>query len=65
MVTSCSRRRSTFTAAASLVTELEGLPNALDLNRNLNENLVKLLEGDQDVDQTTEALQAYWAPILK
>lgn len=50
---------------SDLVTELEGLPKALDLNRNLNENLVKLLEGDQDIDQTATALQEYWAPILK
>lgn len=50
---------------SDLVTELEGLPKALDLNRNLNENLVKLLEGDQDVDQTADALQEYWTPILK
>lgn len=52
-------------SSSDLVTELEGLPKALDLNRNLNENLVKLLEGDQDVDQTTAALQEYWTPILK
>ncbi|WP_336630351.1 MULTISPECIES: ABC transporter substrate-binding protein [unclassified Microbacterium] len=50
---------------SELVTELEGLPKALDLNRNLNENLVKLLEGDQNVDQTATALQDYWTPILK
>ncbi|MGX5681030.1 ABC transporter substrate-binding protein [Schumannella luteola] len=48
-----------------LVTELEGLPKALDLNRNLNENLVKLLEGDQDIPQTQAALQEYWASILE
>lgn len=52
-------------SGSDLVTELEGLPKALDLNRNLNENLVKLLEGDQDVKQTTQALQEYWTPILK
>lgn len=48
-----------------LVTELEGLPKALDLNRNLNENLVKLLEGDQDIAQTQAALQEYWSSILE
>ncbi len=49
---------------SEFVTELEGLPNALDLNRNLNENLVRLLQGDATVEQTQASLQEYWAGVL-
>lgn len=49
---------------SEFVTELEGLPRALDLNRNLNENLVRLLQGDADVAQTQESLQTYWSDVL-
>ncbi|WP_295574964.1 sugar ABC transporter substrate-binding protein [uncultured Microbacterium sp.] len=49
---------------SEFVTELEGLPRALDLNRNLNENLVRLLQGDADVAQTQESLQTYWTDVL-
>ncbi len=49
---------------SEFVTELEGLPRALDLNRNLNENLVRLLQGDADVAQTQESLQSYWSDVL-
>jgi len=49
---------------SEFVTELEGLPNALDLNRNLNENLVKLLNGDATVEQTQASLQEYWTGVL-
>ena len=47
-----------------MVTELDGKPKALDLLRNLNENLVKLLDGKADVAQTTQSLQSYWSGEL-
>ncbi|MFD1713186.1 ABC transporter substrate-binding protein [Amnibacterium flavum] len=50
---------------SELVTELDGLPLGTDLLRNLNENLVKLLDGDADVDTTAAALQEYWTDVLK
>lgn len=49
---------------SEFVTELEGLPNALDLNRNLNENLVRLLQGDATVEETQASLQEYWTGVL-
>lgn len=49
---------------SEFVTELEGLPNALDLNRNLNENLVRLLQGDATVEETQTSLQEYWTGVL-
>jgi multiple sugar transport system substrate-binding protein len=51
-------------SASEFVTELEGLPLALDLNRNLNENLVRLLQGEADVPETQESLQTYWTDVL-
>lgn len=49
---------------SEFVTELEGLPQALDLNRNLNENLVRLLQGEATVEETQASLQEYWAGVL-
>ncbi|WP_238581572.1 ABC transporter substrate-binding protein [Demequina aestuarii] len=49
---------------SEFVTELEGLPNALDLNRNLNENLVRLLEGEATIEETQASLQEYWTGVL-
>ncbi|ROR93970.1 multiple sugar transport system substrate-binding protein [Salana multivorans] len=49
---------------SEFVTELEGLPNALDLNRNLNENLVRLLQGDATIEETQSSLQEYWTGVL-
>lgn len=49
---------------SEFVTELEGLPQALDLNRNLNENLVRLLQGEATVEQTQASLQEYWTGVL-
>jgi len=50
---------------SEMVTELDGKPKALDLFRNLNENLVKLLDGKADVPATQQSLQDYWSPVLK
>lgn len=49
---------------SEFVTELEGLPNALDLNRNLNENLVRLLQGEATIAETQASLQEYWTGVL-
>ncbi|GMA33207.1 ABC transporter substrate-binding protein [Litorihabitans aurantiacus] len=51
-------------SSSEFVTELEGLPLALDLNRNLNENLVRLLQGEADVPETQASLQTYWSGVL-
>lgn len=51
-------------SSSEFVTELEGLPQALDLNRNLNENLVRLLQGDATVEETQASLQEYWTGVL-
>ncbi|CAM3465433.1 sugar ABC transporter substrate-binding protein [Occultella aeris] len=51
-------------SSSEFVTELEGLPQALDLNRNLNENLVRLLQGEASVEQTQASLQEYWTGVL-
>ena len=51
-------------SSSEFVTELEGLPLALDLNRNLNENLVRLLQGEADVPETQASLQTYWTDVL-
>ena len=51
-------------SSSEFVTELEGLPNALDLNRNLNENLVRLLQGDATIEETQASLQEYWSGVL-
>jgi multiple sugar transport system substrate-binding protein len=50
---------------SEMVTELDGKPKALDLLRNLNENLVKLLDDKADVAQTQQSLQQYWSTVLK
>ena len=50
--------------SSDFVTELEGLPLALDLNRNLNENLVRLLQGDATIPETQASLQEYWTGVL-
>ncbi|MGB6021363.1 MAG: sugar ABC transporter substrate-binding protein [Ornithinimicrobium sp.] len=49
---------------SEFVTELEGLPRALDLNRNLNENLVRLLQGEATVPETQASLQEYWTDVI-
>lgn len=51
-------------SSSEFVTELEGLPLALDLNRNLNENLVRLLQGEATVPETQASLQEYWTGVL-
>ncbi|MDR2374451.1 MAG: sugar ABC transporter substrate-binding protein [Bifidobacteriaceae bacterium] len=50
--------------ASELAMEFEALPKLTDLRRNLNENLVKMLQEEQTVEETQEALQTYWSEAL-